>query len=167
VRREQRRRRRATRHGGMSTMDDRQIETHRIILQRYDLEELRTLCFDLGVNYYDLPGEGRRAKARELVALLGRQGRLDGLQRHLERDRLRAEGLAGIEIYTPPAYPPRRGQPGAPGPGGVNRFPVGAMGGGGRNYGPTCVFLRTARVLLLTIASRKLDTEMGPKGPPS
>ena len=47
-----------------------------------------------------------------------------------------------------------------------NRSLVGAMGGGGRNYGPPRVFLRTARVLLLTIAFRKLDTEMGPKGPP-
>jgi hypothetical protein len=45
-------------------MDDRQTRAYRIIFQRYDLEELRTLCFDLGVNYDDLPGEGRSARAR-------------------------------------------------------------------------------------------------------
>ncbi len=39
---------------------------HRFIIEHYDLDELRTLCFDLGVNYDDLRGEGLSAKARAI-----------------------------------------------------------------------------------------------------
>ncbi len=42
-------------------------------------EELHTLCFDLGIDYADLPGEGRAGKARELIALLDRYGRIPEL----------------------------------------------------------------------------------------
>jgi hypothetical protein len=45
---------------------------HRFIIDRYDLEELRTLCFDkCGLD--DLRGEGKTAKARELILRLGRR----------------------------------------------------------------------------------------------
>ena len=47
------------------------------------MEELRTLCFDLGVNYGALPGEGTAAKARELLLHLGRQRQLDTLLEHV------------------------------------------------------------------------------------
>jgi Effector-associated domain 7/TIR domain len=36
--------------------------------------ELRDLCFDLGIDYEDLPGQGKAAKARELVAYCERRG---------------------------------------------------------------------------------------------
>ena len=35
--------------------------------------ELHDLCFDMGIDYEDLPGEGRAAKARELVAYCERR----------------------------------------------------------------------------------------------
>jgi hypothetical protein len=38
-----------------------------ILATRFDREELRTLCFSLGVDYDDLPAEGKANKARELV----------------------------------------------------------------------------------------------------
>ena len=38
-----------------------------ILCNRFDLEELRTLCFLLDVSYDGLRGEGQTAKARELV----------------------------------------------------------------------------------------------------
>lgn len=50
-----------------------------LLKQRYDLEELRTLCFDVGVNFDDLRGEGRSGKARELILQLQRTGRLGEL----------------------------------------------------------------------------------------
>ena len=50
-----------------------------ILDARFDREELRTLCFDLGLNYDDLPGEGRAAKARELVARMHQLGRIPDL----------------------------------------------------------------------------------------
>jgi hypothetical protein len=45
----------------------------------FDEEELRTLCFDLGLSYDDLRGEGAPHKARELVAYLERRGRIPEL----------------------------------------------------------------------------------------
>jgi hypothetical protein len=52
-----------------------------LLVERFNLEELRTLCFDLGVEYENLPGEGKSAKARELVAHLARRGRTQELVR--------------------------------------------------------------------------------------
>lgn len=49
------------------------------LTERYDLEELRTLCFRLGVSFDDLRGEGKAGKARELILLLQRQNRLNEL----------------------------------------------------------------------------------------
>jgi formylglycine-generating enzyme required for sulfatase activity len=46
-----------------------------LIIQGFNKEELRDLCADLGVEYDDLPAEGRSAKARELVAYMDRRGR--------------------------------------------------------------------------------------------
>jgi len=42
-------------------------ELHRLLVRHFDLEELRTLAFDLGVDFDDLRGEGKSAKARELI----------------------------------------------------------------------------------------------------
>ncbi len=45
----------------------------------FDTEELRTLCFDLGVEYDDLPGEGRAGKVRELLRYIERHERIHDL----------------------------------------------------------------------------------------
>jgi len=50
-----------------------------ILVSRFDEGDLRTLCFDLGVEYDDLPGEGKANKARELVAYLKRRNRIGEL----------------------------------------------------------------------------------------
>ncbi|VAW43015.1 hypothetical protein MNBD_CHLOROFLEXI01-1846 [hydrothermal vent metagenome] len=42
-------------------------ELHNLIDQRFNLEELKTLCFNLHVDYDSLPSEGKRAKIRELI----------------------------------------------------------------------------------------------------
>lgn len=36
--------------------------------KQFDLEELRTLCFHLNLDYDNLPGEGKQGKARELIS---------------------------------------------------------------------------------------------------
>lgn len=51
------------------------------------MEELETLCFQLGVHYEDLQGETREAKARELVEYMQRNGRLPELHDVLARER--------------------------------------------------------------------------------
>jgi hypothetical protein len=59
------------------------------LVRLFNDEELRTLCFDLGAEYdYDgLRGEGKGAKARELVALAERKGHLAALETAIRRRR--------------------------------------------------------------------------------
>jgi len=57
------------------------------LVEHFDLEELRTLCFDLGVNYDDLGGEGITAKARGLITVMLRQNRLAELASKLRVQR--------------------------------------------------------------------------------
>jgi len=49
------------------------------LVTHLDDSELRTLCFDLRIDYADLPGEGRASKARELLAYLDRRDRIPEL----------------------------------------------------------------------------------------
>ena len=51
----------------------------KLIAEHFNLGELRGLCFDLDIQYEDLPGDTRNDKARELVANCERHGRLDDL----------------------------------------------------------------------------------------
>jgi len=55
------------------------MELRRMLSTRFNEGELRSLCFDLNVDYGDLPGEGKAAKARELVDHLGRRNRIPEL----------------------------------------------------------------------------------------
>jgi AAA+ ATPase superfamily predicted ATPase len=52
-----------------------------IITSYFNLEELRTLYFDLGIDYDSLSGMGKGGKARELIMFMERHGRLDELVR--------------------------------------------------------------------------------------
>ena len=51
-----------------------------LIVAHFNDNELRDLCFDLGVDYESLPGEGKAARARELVAYFQRRNRLAELE---------------------------------------------------------------------------------------
>ncbi len=52
----------------------------RDFIDRYfDDNELRELCFDLGIDYENLPAVGKSARARELVTFCERHGRLTEL----------------------------------------------------------------------------------------
>jgi hypothetical protein len=52
---------------------------HHLLVERYNLSDLRALCFELSVNYDELPGETLGDKARELILRLGRRKRLEEL----------------------------------------------------------------------------------------
>lgn len=54
-------------------------ELLQVLVDRFDTNELRTLCFHLGVDYEDLPGEGKTNKARDLVRYLDRRNRVPEL----------------------------------------------------------------------------------------
>ena len=56
-------------------------QLRQVLTTRFDAGELRTLCFDLGVDYDDLPGEGKASRARELVGYLARRDRIADLIR--------------------------------------------------------------------------------------
>lgn len=53
----------------------------------FDEEDLRTLCFDLGVQYDNLPGRAKVYKARELVALFAQNGRIPQLVAYCAKNR--------------------------------------------------------------------------------
>ncbi|MBE2221197.1 MAG: AAA family ATPase [Anaerolineae bacterium] len=63
------------------------VALRRKLIDLFNSEEVRTICFDLQINYDDLRGESRADKIRELI--LAMQARPDGLQRLL--DVIRAE----------------------------------------------------------------------------
>lgn len=65
-------------------VDNDLVRLRHFIRDHHNLEEFRTLCFDLGVRYDALGGEGLDAKARELLLHLGRQRRFDDLLKVLE-----------------------------------------------------------------------------------
>lgn len=54
------------------------------LTDRFNEEELKTLCFDIGVDYDSLRGEGKAAKVRELVDQEQRHGRVGRLRQWLE-----------------------------------------------------------------------------------
>ncbi|HEX6386131.1 MAG TPA: hypothetical protein VF177_15780 [Anaerolineae bacterium] len=81
------------------------------ISDSFNGEELRTLCFDLNVDYDDLPGENKSAKVRELIARQRRNGRLPELITELKRRRPRIHWqsilppeVADIESSERPVY---------------------------------------------------------------
>jgi len=75
----------------------------------FDLEELRTLCFELGITCDALGGEGRVGKARELLLWAERHGRLPELLAALRRARPAVDWPAAESLtapVAPPAPPP-------------------------------------------------------------
>ena len=63
------------------------VAIHELLTQHFSAEELRTLCFRLGIEYDDLSGNGRADKARELVAYCQRHNLLQDLQRAVTQAR--------------------------------------------------------------------------------
>jgi hypothetical protein len=60
---------------------------HKLLDQYFNLEEIRTLCFDLGVDFDSVRGEGKSPRIRELVIALGRFGRLPELLALVQQQR--------------------------------------------------------------------------------
>jgi len=57
----------------------------------FSLDDLRTLCFTLGIDFENLPGEGKEGKARELVIFCRNRAMVDRL---VEKVRQERPGLA-------------------------------------------------------------------------
>lgn len=52
---------------------------HKGLTTSYSFEELKTVCFSINVDFDDLPGGTKEAKARELLSYLDRRGKLQTL----------------------------------------------------------------------------------------
>lgn len=66
------------------------IDTHRlfaILCTHFSEDDLKTLCFFIGIDYDSLQGNGKRAKARELVAHFQRTDALDTLRDTIRQQR--------------------------------------------------------------------------------
>jgi hypothetical protein len=75
---------------------EQQVRLRRTLAARFDMSELRVLCFDVGIDHENLPGETKADIARELVAYCIRHGRISKLVetgRQLRPD-IRWEGMA-------------------------------------------------------------------------
>lgn len=72
-------------NGEPATPTDERVRLRQVLDDSFDANELRTLCFDLGIAYDDLPGEGQGGKARELVAYCERHGHYAALRAAVRR----------------------------------------------------------------------------------
>mgnify|MGYP006289021193 CR=1 FL=1 len=83
----------------------------KILTERFSDDELRTLSFDLGLDYDLLPGEGKGGRARELISYIDRRERLDELievGQALRPDApWRAEAYDLPKLAVPHNLPPR------------------------------------------------------------
>ena len=64
-----------------------QVKLHQVLDNYFNEQELRDLCFDMGVEYEDLPALGQDNKARELVASFARSGHLHTLEAEIAKQR--------------------------------------------------------------------------------
>lgn len=60
---------------------------HRLLNGYFSLEEIRTLCFNLHIDYESVPGEEKQSRIRELLLGLGRRSRLTDLIPLLQQER--------------------------------------------------------------------------------
>lgn len=75
----------------MATESAKYLSTlHKQVDQYFSFSEVRTLCFNLGVDYENIPGDHRSAFVRNLIVSLAKQGRLQELidEVRLERPRV-------------------------------------------------------------------------------
>ena len=66
-------------------------EMYEVLINYFSLGELRTLAFDLNIEFEDLSGETKSTKALSLIEFADRRGRLDDLVRYVMRLRPNVE----------------------------------------------------------------------------
>ena len=82
------------------TTPEQRHSLRRILVTYYNQEELDTLCFDLSIEYDDLPGEGKAGKARELITHLARRSRIHELIKIGKQQRPDASWIDLVETST-------------------------------------------------------------------
>lgn len=69
----------------LNSLDREFLRKH--IYERFNIEELKYLCFNLGLDFEDLPGQSTSAIALSLVSHFERTGRLEELIQYLKKER--------------------------------------------------------------------------------
>ncbi len=64
---------------------------HQLLNEYFNLEEIRTLCFNLNVDYESVAGDEKPSRSRELLMALARRNRLPDLLTRLQEDRPHVE----------------------------------------------------------------------------
>lgn len=59
-----------------STINNSPVTVYEFLVAYFSEDELSDLCFKLGTDYGDFPGQGKRAKAREIVTYYYRRGHI-------------------------------------------------------------------------------------------
>ena len=81
---------------------------HKNMLRSFSLDELRTLCFEIRVNYDILGGEGLGGKSRELIIWMAQNGRLPRLQNAVEEKRPHIDWPDIREARLPNDWKPKK-----------------------------------------------------------
>ena len=76
------------------------------VAQSFSMDELKLLCFDLGIEFEDLTGEGRAGKTNSLVQYCDRRTLIEPLIRQCEKERPR---VAWSELELKPEDLPQPG----------------------------------------------------------
>jgi serine/threonine protein kinase len=75
-----------TTSGLPSTNSDRTL-LRKLLAKHFSLDEMRTLCDDLGIDNEDVPGDNKTGKARELIVYCIRRDRLSDLVNYVKTER--------------------------------------------------------------------------------
>jgi len=81
------------------------IHVQRQLAEHFALEELRTLCFDLSLDYEEFAGDTKTAKTRELVKHCHRYGLISQLLEHCEKQRPNVKWNQPAEPYKATELP--------------------------------------------------------------
>ncbi len=81
------------------------LNLYRGIAHLFSILELQTLCFELGIDYEDIPGSTRESKARELVLYCRRRSQLPQLLAYCVQQRPDYQWPAGLDDVANPATP--------------------------------------------------------------
>lgn len=76
--------------GAGESSDDRSkylVALRKFLMAHFNLSELQTLCFDMGIDYDVMPGPGKTDKVRELVGYLDRRDRVLELAKEVKERR--------------------------------------------------------------------------------
>ncbi len=92
---------------------------HDALDRRLSREDLRDLCLRLGVDYDDLPGEGKRARVRELVLRMARAGRLVELEEEVNAKEVNARSPRSKDAKKKQGVTARQGRRAGPATGKV------------------------------------------------